>query len=114
MSGQGGDKDARAGLEAIWREAAEKGIAEGIDWPRVVLDLFKELDRLRDVQPSIGHVQRASFGEWQSTCAAPHCGWYFGRSKTQEDAEKRLRGHASLAHPPRIPVRALPPTEATP
>ena len=39
------EKDARAGLHAIWREAAEKGIEHGIDWPRVVLDLFRDLDR---------------------------------------------------------------------
>jgi hypothetical protein len=37
-------EDVRASLHALWREAAEKGIERGIDWPRVVLDLFRALD----------------------------------------------------------------------
>lgn len=36
----------REGLHSIWREAAEKRIDAGVDWPRIVLDLLNECDNL--------------------------------------------------------------------
>lgn len=41
------EPNAKDALHAIWREAAEKRIEHGIDWPRVVLALFRDLDQLR-------------------------------------------------------------------
>ena len=78
----------RDGLHAIWREAAEKGIEHGIDWPRVVLDLFRALDQ-HDAGVFVGsaslmralHATVAEHAYWSETptdggaylaCA---CGW---------------------------------------
>lgn len=36
--------ESQAGLRRIWREAAESDLVEGVDWPRIVRDLFKSLD----------------------------------------------------------------------
>lgn len=55
--------------------------------------------------PSVGYVQQAKWGEWEAVCTAARCGWRHSRgNRTQTDAERRLRGHASLVHPPKIPV----------
>ena len=59
----------------------------------------------------LGYVQRARWGEWEAVCTVARCEWHQSRgNRTREDAEKHMRCHADLVHPPRIPVyRATPP-----
>ncbi len=55
--------------------------------------------------PALGHVQQTKWGEWQAVCAVPRCGWTFSQgNRTREDAEKYMRTHAAIAHPPAFPV----------
>lgn len=61
---------------------------------------------------SVGYVQQARWGEWQAVCTVPRCGWYASRgNRTRQDAEKMMRGHAAICHPPRIPVCPIPPVK---
>lgn len=39
-------QDHENALRELWRELAAKGIRDGVDYPRIVLTLFDDLDRL--------------------------------------------------------------------
>lgn len=54
----------RAALRSIWREAAEKRIEAGIDWPAIVLTLLKEIDSLPEPSPRVA----VPFSPWCGDC----------------------------------------------
>ena len=75
MSEHSAEKGARAGLHSIWREAAEKGIEHGIDWPRVVLDLFRSLDAAKADRAQHDAAVRAEVGERIASAIEAAPGW---------------------------------------
>jgi hypothetical protein len=63
--------------------------------------MAKDQDEFDD----IGFVRQARWGEWEAVCTVARCGWMFSQgNRTREVAEKHMRGHAAICHPPRIPV----------
>ena len=59
---------------------------------------------------AVGYVQQARWSEWEAVCTVSRCGWRQSRgNRTREDAERHMRGHAAICHPPRIPVRRTSP-----
>jgi hypothetical protein len=64
-------------------------------------------DETPEEPPTLGTVQQARWGEWEAVCTVARCGWRHSQgNRTQAAAEKHMRNHAALVHPPRIPVRA--------
>jgi hypothetical protein len=81
------ENEAHAGLHAIWREAAQKGIEQGIDWPRVVLDLFQDLDTSEAEAHNLAHeVDRVRERLWRLAALA---GWQPG-NPADNDATAEL------------------------
>lgn len=63
-------------------------------------------DESAPAEPQVGFVQQARWGEWQAVCTEARCGWTHSKgNRSREDAEKHMRGHAAICHPPRVPVR---------
>lgn len=97
MSEHSADYDAHAGRLRIWREAAEKGIESGIDWPMIARALFKELDSItedrdmfrdlyydgikRDLPPPGGGHEYLGWRDGSCTCS---CGRRFASVQDYE------------------------------
>jgi len=50
---------AEVARRALWRDLAEKGIEAGVDWPRVVRTLFRDLDDAKTTEVVLrGEIRR--------------------------------------------------------
>lgn len=70
-------------LRRLWRDLAEKGIEHGVDWPRIVVTLFRDLDQRKAERDALAEqVARLLAGAGPSDpqdCPAAHgnqcCGY---------------------------------------